>query len=279
MPCFLAYGLTIESPLELWAERSAEAPTLTVVHGPRGSADGDPVVVDQMGSIRIPSSRTIEISSAEPTCQRLFQHLAIGPALGYYLHRTGCAVLHGSSVAVSGKAVVLLGASYLGKSTLAAALRRRGHPHVSDGMCVAKIHDAGIDVLPGPPFARLWPDSVRTIGEQPDRLLRVFPDLDKRLLPIRETVQRDPIVLGRVYCLSVGGDAVTIARVSPAAATWQLIRNYYLTEQIGARDSHIILKRAANVAQKVTVSQLSRPNDLARLDDVALAIEADMEAS
>jgi hypothetical protein len=56
----------------------------------------------------------------------------LGPIIGFVLHLRGTPCLHGSAVAVDGRAVAFLGHSGAGKSTTAAAFVRAGLPALTD---------------------------------------------------------------------------------------------------------------------------------------------------
>lgn len=59
-----------------------------------------------------------------------------GSVMGLLLHLRGRVVLHASAVLVGGKAVLFCGNSGAGKSTMAAALSKRGYTMLSDDICV-----------------------------------------------------------------------------------------------------------------------------------------------
>ena len=73
-------------------------------------------------------------------------------------------VLHASSVVIEGAMAAFIGPGGAGKSTLAAALGRLGHPVGSDdGLLVAR-GGGGVVGIPAYAGARLCPDSARAVG-------------------------------------------------------------------------------------------------------------------
>ena len=86
---------------------------------------------------------------------------AAGPMLGLLLQLGGRIVLQASAVAVAGGAVLFCGPTSAGKSTLAAALGRRGYPTICDDLCAIDM------TAPGGPRAladtttlKLWAHAI-----------------------------------------------------------------------------------------------------------------------
>jgi hypothetical protein len=89
----------------------------------------------------------------------------LGSAFGILLHQRGDLVLHASSVAVNGKAVLFCGPSGAGKSTLAAALARRGYPFVNDDLCHIGFDNSDQPVVfPDGRMLKLWADALADLA-------------------------------------------------------------------------------------------------------------------
>lgn len=239
---------------------------------------GAKLVVPGMGTVHVLSTNCVHVNVEPPFALPAFQQLTAGPALGLLLHSNGDSILHGSAVSISGKGVVILGAAGLGKSTLAAALRQKGHAHVSDGMCVIRMVEGSARLLPGPPFAKLWPDSLQSLGFDPAKVESVFPGDEKRLVPVTGPVARQAVPVHRIYSLAFepSEPEPVVARVSPAVAVWELVRNYYLKTHIGVSQSSAIFDRCVELARKVSVSTLVRTNDICSVSGAASLVENDV---
>lgn len=88
-----------------------------------------------------------------------------GAALPMLLHQRKARVVRGTAVQVHGTAIVLLGASGAGKSTVAAALLQEGATLVSDGWVVLDADESGaVRARPGPPTLRLFRDAAKALG-------------------------------------------------------------------------------------------------------------------
>jgi hypothetical protein len=105
----------------------------------------------------------------------------LGPVVAALLQQRGNLVLHGSVVRAAGSAALVLGASGVGKSTLALGLAAQGRRVLSCDLCV--LDDQGL-VAPGPPFLRVWDDTLSQLGMDPEGLPLARTDRPKRLVPL-----------------------------------------------------------------------------------------------
>jgi serine kinase of HPr protein (carbohydrate metabolism regulator) len=73
--------------------------------------------------------------------------------------------LHGSAVAVNGKAIAFVGESGAGKSTLASAFLGRDYPLLSDDVIPVRFSiDGDPHVAPAYPQQKLWQESLNGLG-------------------------------------------------------------------------------------------------------------------
>ena len=108
-----------------------------------------------------------------------------GSAFGGLFHQRQLLPLHASAVEVNGEAVLFLGHTGAGKSTMAAALRRRGHKVVTDDIAVVSYNGrAGPYLSPGIPRLKLKSDAARQLGEEVGSLHEVTGDEGKYYLPL-----------------------------------------------------------------------------------------------
>jgi hypothetical protein len=81
------------------------------------------------------------------------------------LQALGGEVLHASAVLTERGSVALCGASGVGKSTLACALGRRGHPLQADDAVALEVGERSARLLPLPFEPRVLPDSATLIAD------------------------------------------------------------------------------------------------------------------
>src|SRR5690606_10479084 len=92
---------------------------------------------------------------ADPGLVRLY---VLGSCMGALLLQRRMLPLHGSALAIDGKAYVIVGPSGAGKSTLAAALAARGQRLISDDISPIRWQEdeALPSVVPSYPQQKLW---------------------------------------------------------------------------------------------------------------------------
>jgi hypothetical protein len=231
---------------------------------------------DDVGTFAIRDGREILIDPWPGVDERLVRIALLGPALAVLLQQRGNLVLHASAVSVHGAAVAFLGCSGSGKSTLAAALHRRGHALIADDLVAVRVEAGTAVVYPGFPQLKLWPDSIRALGGDPEVLPRVDPEFDKRARRATGVPQR-ALPLARAYVLTPGN----LTRIEPLPsreAVIELVRHSYGVEWLHGLFDGTDLANRAEIARRVRLRRLTRPWDLVALSAAAVAVEADLAA-
>ena len=92
------------------------------------------------------------------------RHLLLDQVLPAIIASPRRLVLHASAVTVDGGAVGFLGRAGAGKSTLAAAMARRGARVVTDDALLIEVGPEGPRAIPSYPGLRLWPEARVLLG-------------------------------------------------------------------------------------------------------------------
>jgi len=103
----------------------------------------------------------IEFDRASRLPDETTRHFLIDEAIPVMLASTGSSVLHGAAVVVDTGALVILGGSGIGKTTLGVTLARQSHPLLSDDCVVIDHEPTGFVVQPSYPSVRAWADGAR----------------------------------------------------------------------------------------------------------------------
>lgn len=203
-----------------------------------------------------------------------------GTAFGVLCHQRGLLPLHASCVSIGGRAVAVAGASGAGKSTLALALARRGHPVLSDDVCVVDWRAPGGPlVLPSAPRLRLWREALDSFAISPDGLERSRPDMEKYHLDYGAAfqLQPQPQPLAVLYHLKETGlpRDQGFHPLTGVAAVEVIGDNVYRRRPaIRMADGvRALFLATTRVATTVRVAALHRPDDLAGVDALAVALE------
>jgi hypothetical protein len=295
---YTAYGLRIHSALplpELIADRSAtEADVADVIirfghvnhQPPEGDftegyvctlPEGAYIFVEQVGAILTRAGNEIVVMPDPDVEERVLRLFLLGPALGLILHQRKLLTLHASAVAVAGSAVIFLGRSGEGKSTMAAALHARGHALVTDD--VVALDQGGIRapaVLPGFPQIKLWPDTAAALGNAPEILPRLHPDLEKRAQRVGHDFPQCALPVSRIYVLTEGAQFRTEILSAQQAFAYLMQHSYAvgLLGPTGATPDHF--RQCVEFARRVSVYRMERPRSLELLPIVAQLVEQEL---
>ena len=158
------------------------------------------------------------------------------------LQQRGVATLHAAAVATGAGAVLLLGRSGIGKSSLAAALVERGWPLLADDVTgVVPGADGRAMALPGFSRQRLCADTLDEMGWRGRARSRVRDGMEKYWMPAQRTCT-DPLPVRAVFVLAVADRPdVGIEPVPPNRAFRVLRHNTQrrrAMEAMGQRDVH-----------------------------------------
>ncbi|QUV88690.1 hypothetical protein J8C07_05095 [Chloracidobacterium sp. S] len=201
----------------------------------------------------------------EDTCTYL-----TGPILGFVLQIQQRVCLHASTVAIGASAVAFVGPNGTGKSTLAAALLRRGAEIIAEDVAAVEQQTDGFVVHLGPRAIRLWDPSVTALYGRPDALPCISRHWEKRYLPLDTHEQHRPARLTAVYLLEVvpAEAPVSSTQLPPMQAVMQLLPNIY-PDWLPLPEARVaILDTLTQLVTAVRVSRLSIPHSFSRLDEV-----------
>lgn len=215
--------------------------------------------------------------ASDPAKVRLF---LLGSAMGALLYQRGMFPLHGSAVETPWGAMVFVGPSGIGKSTLAAHFHRAGYRLIADDVC-AITRDAGgkLQVLPAFPQLRLKTDAVDRLYGEADSPPPSHFDVDKFVLPIGAGRALAPVPLGAVHVLkdADSGDPC-LTPLRGFASIQALADNLYRPNFLQGLQTHgEVLRLAGEIAQAAEVIQLFRPRDATQLDSLVLWLEHEWE--
>jgi hypothetical protein len=289
---YSAYGLVIRSEFPLPALLPGEGPA--DVHVRRAALEevtvalrADPdnrkvtpeqgqVLWDGYATFLARHGTEILVDPVPGVDERTVQLGVLGPSFAMLLQQRGFLLLHASAVAVDGAAVAFLGPPRHGKSTTAAALHAQGYPLVVDDVVAIRFDGGGATVYPAFPQFKLWPDSVRALGHDPDTLPEIEPDYVKRARPVDAGFWgQEALPLRCIYVLA-WGDALAIEPVAVREAFLQIASHSYAIHWMHEVSGSTYLHARARLAEQVPVRRLRRPRDFALLPEVLAQVLEDV---
>ncbi len=295
---YQAYGLIICSTLELpeltAVDPAAGAGDVAITLGPAPAPEGKAGArfavgaggeiyqsYPEAGSFLLRAGREIVIDPADGVSGDVLRLYLLGPVLALALHQRGWLMLHASAVAIGEQAVAFLGGSGWGKSTMAGALRQRGHALVADDFVAVPAASEASEaprVYPGFPQLKLWPEAAAVLGADARELRRLHPDFDKRAQRLTQGFAQAPLPLGRLYVLAEA-DTIGIERLDKQAALVELVRHSYAAQALPKLDGAEHLRQCAGLLRQTELFRLQRPRSLAGLPAVAEVIEREASAT
>lgn len=182
-----------------------------------------------------------------------------GSVMGALLHLRGVLPLHGSAVSLpDGKgAAIFTGTSSAGKSSLAAALSRRGYPLMADDIAAVGIQDGRCVIHPGLARSKLWRESLDFLGFDRVNGSAVRPGKYAFDVPV---MRRSATVTHVYELVSDEAGGVAIAKVVGLQKLRLLDRQTFRRNYVGGfgrRGEH--LQRLMQLAGQVHAGRINRP--------------------
>jgi hypothetical protein len=228
-----------------------------------------------VGAFLVRGGREVVIDPSPGLDEKTLRLFVLGPVLAVLLRQRGHLLLHASAVAMAEEAVLFLGSAGQGKSTMAAALHARGYGLVADDVAVLGTEEGWPTMFPGFPQLKLWPEALASLGDDPEKLPRCNPHLEKRARPAAHKFSSAPLPIKRIYVLDKGSTP-EILPLPPQRALVELMRHTYGALDVGS-SSHFL--RCATIVNQVAICSLRRQKSLLQLPDLAQLIEDDLAKS
>ena len=202
----------------------------------------------------------------------------LGSGLGVLLFQRDFLVLHGNAIRVGDKSMVCIGHSGTGKSTLAAGFAKRGYDIIADDVVAV---DNNCNVMTGFPRLKLWQDAAEQLGIDTSELRRVRPELQKFNYPLKGRFAHQPLPVCWVYILNIHIEPCIKFESIRGMERFNPLRNN--TYRVRFMEGQLLraqhLKRCGQLAGRIHLSRVSRPDDGFELEALIDGILADIEAN
>lgn len=185
-------------------------------------------------------------------------------------------VLNASAVATPEGAIMIIGRSIAGKSTIAIWLARNGFPFITDDVCTVDFDPQGTPfVNPGPARVRLLPEVANWIlpPERQDKNLDGV--LQKISLDVSDTYRSERMQIKKVLIIEMSGLARHEIDQTPVEARSKiLMRHVYGKHLLGPMELQMIyrnkLETLANRIEMVSFSRDKAVNSVLKLGKLIL---------
>jgi len=225
--------------------------------------------IAEVGTWRIAEGRRIDIRPARRAHENELRLFTLGSAWGALGYQRGLAMVHGSAVAIAGRALLFCGAQEQGKSTMAAAMVARGHRLLVDDL--SRVDPPAIEgpalLHPSTPRLKLWHDAIDHFGMRHIVVARDHFRAEKYHLAVPGPAALQPLPLAAIVVLE-WGEELQLEPLHGARAVGAVIAACTYRPQMLAAMG-IEAQQSAQLARIVAASptyRLTRPRDLGRID-------------
>jgi len=270
------HGVVIESTVPLHGVPRTESPAdLTLTFGPVEPAGACVLSFPDVGRFDLSTPDRIILEPDPDACDTVLALFLVGPVLALVMQRRGTLVLHASAVGCDHGAVLFVGASGWGKSTLAAALDNAGFPLLADDVAAVSFAGTRPNVAPASRVLRLWPDSLRALGSDPARLPRVRDETEKRFHTIDRPFPDGAVPVTAAYVLG-RADMPTVQPLDPRLGFAELVRHTYVARYLARADQVAHFEQCARLAASVPILRLDRTDSLSALPELTRLVASDI---
>lgn len=244
---------------------------------PYASVDEEVAIHELAGKFHMKQGREIVVDLAPGADPSLLRVLLAGRMMAFLLRQRGWLPLHTSGVMLRGKAVLFLGASGAGKSTVAAAFHARGHQVITDDVGPVRVTPDGECILcPAGSLLRLRDDSRAVLGGTgPEGAFQ----WDKHVFDLSGDRRVDLAPVRLIYVLA-DGESLRQELIRPLDAATMLSRTSFIKHgRMNKEALAIHLRDCSAVASAVPVFRLTRRRTLAVLPELVRWIKTEVGAS
>jgi hypothetical protein len=199
----------------------------------------------------------------------------LGSCMGALLMQRNLFLLHGNAVKIGEHCISFVGHSGAGKSTLCGAFFKRGYSILADDVCAI---DANGFVLPSFPQIKLWFDAAQHLNIETKSLRKIRPRIEKFAVPLDQQFHTETLPLKIVYVLNPHNKSeFNLETIKGVQKLQPMQNNAYRKHYIKGLErekGHFL--QSANIANKVAVVRVTRPNEGFDLDQLVTLIEQDM---
>lgn len=276
-----AFGLKIKSiiPLpELVASNEAiDVPEVQIniaelndIWEKKSSQQGKIIVENCLVMFQVPDTATfliedgkkIIVSPMKESDENKIRLYILGTCMGVLLMQRKVLALHGSAIAIGGKAYAFIGDSGAGKSTLASTFIKHGYQLLSDDIIPIIKDKKGLpNVIPTYPQQKLWLESLKKFGMNSAAYSPLFERETKFAIPVYSNYYDQPLQLAGVFEITKIGEGnvkiMPIENLKRFSTLFYQTFRHSLIPRLGLREWHFT--ESARIIKHIKMYQVQRP--------------------
>jgi hypothetical protein len=232
--------------------------------------------IENIAIICVQGGKRVLVSPLKEFSEDRIRLYLLGTCMSIILMQRKVLPLHGSAIAIDGKAYAFVGNSGAGKSTLASIFLDKGYQLLSDDVIAVSLFTEKSTpyVTPSYPQQKLWQDSLNFLGMESSKFTPLFDRETKYSIPVKEQFQNKPLPLAGIFELQkYNEETIIIKQVSNLERFHKLylhtFRNF-LIPRLGLMDWHF--ENLSKFINKIDFYQIQRPSTKYSADELALII-------
>ncbi|WP_417898980.1 aldolase [Bacillus haimaensis] len=228
----------------------------------------------------IQNGNEINVSPYEGAAEDHIRLYLLGTCMGAILMQRRILPLHGSAIAIDGKAYAIVGDSGAGKSTTASALLKQGYELISDDVIPVSFNEQGIPlVTPAYPQQKLWQESIDEFGMESSHFRPIIDRETKFAIPVSSQFCDMALPLAGVFeLIKTEGETLTLSSVTGLERFHLLFqhtyRNFFIP-RAGLMEWHF--QTSAKMVNKMSFYRIQRPTSYFTTDKITDFILTNME--
>ena len=206
--------------------------------------------------------------------QFTIDHFLADQVLPRLLAHEGALVIHAGAVRVGDQAVLLMGQSGRGKSTLTASFDQAGIPLIGDDAMIIVSDNDGPSVRPVYPSLRLLPDSIDALIPGAVTAGPIAHYSTKHRIDVAgdRDVDAPALPIGALFSIGLAAAEIAIRPIAAATACMALVANSFALDPSDMVQARGRLQAASALVARVPAFEIEYPRDYSRLDEVRRAI-------
>ena len=204
------------------------------------------------------------------------QHFLADQVLPRILGHQGSLVLHAGAVRIGEEAILLLGKSGSGKSSLAASFEREGYALLGDDALVVSWHGQIAHARAVYPSLRLFPDSIHALFSEgvPTASVAHYTPKLRVSVPLKDQGESSALPIRAIFVLEAPSpnSEIAVNRKSIADACMSFVESSFVLDPTDKSRAPARLHDASALAREVPAFDLCYPRAYSRLAEVRTAI-------
>jgi hypothetical protein len=220
-------------------------------------------MIPEIGVFQVKGGEQIIVSPFDQANMDIIRLYILGSCFGALLLQRGIYPLHGSAIAIYGKAYAIVGESGAGKSTLASAFMEMGYHLLSDDVIAITLsnNNSRPTVIPSYPQQKLWQQSLDAFGFSNQKLRPIYGRENKFCIPVIERYHPAPLPLAGIFELSkTDEDTVFLKPITGLEQIQKLFLHTYrqfLIPKMKLEEWHF--KQSVMLAESLPLYHIKRP--------------------